>query len=117
MLLQLAQSVDGLPTRWMQHVQLACCCHRAEVAIDGGKPNGVSPGQHLLVKLLSGSETTGGFQCLDHGRSLLRVARRHSSTSKAAMTPTPQPNASSWMMDFIGSGSLWISGMRSVLAM
>lgn len=114
--LRLTKPIDRFTTWGMKHVQLASSSHRTQIPVDRRQRDGAPLRTDLLMQLLSGSETPCVPQGIDDCRSLLRATRCHSNISIAAITPTPHPNASSCITDLTGSGSLWISGIRSVLA-
>ena len=111
------QSVDGFSPRGMKHVHFASGRHRAELAVDGRKPDRSAVVVDVLVQLLSGAECAGSRERVCDRRALFGLSHDYSRANIAAITPTPHPNAINWITDLSGSGSLWISGMRSVEAM
>ncbi len=116
-LVRSARAVDRVGTGWVEHVDLATLGHGVEAPIDGRQTHCVAARAELFVKLLRRAESVDPLEHVAYRETLSRSTGAHSMTRSAAMTPTPHPNASSWMTDLSGSGSLWISGIRSVLAM
>lgn len=112
-----AQSIDRVTARRVKHIELSGLPQRSEGPINGRETNLASAVSYLLVELLRRTESARPSKSVNDRGPLAGPPRTHSRTRSAAMIPTPHPNARSWMTDLRGSGSLWISGMRSVLAM
>lgn len=112
--------VDDLSVRAGKRVDLSSGRQVLELSIDGGQPDSVAGGAQVLVQLLRASESLCIVErVLDRGPLAGDAAQSlaHSNTLNATIVATPATRAITWTTDLAGSGSLWSSGMRSVLAM
>lgn len=121
MLGALTAPIDRLTGLVQNRVEITGFGEHLQGAINGREPDLRAAPVHLVVELLRALESFGRVERLEDRRPLLGYAgpgcRFHSKASNATIVATPAIKDATWIADFIGSGSLCNSGIRSVLAM